>query len=81
MNLYQIVISSSLCDVILNYNISAHLHNICTIQSDKWGIYEERYYEKNNYSKCFPQLHVPYTLGPTGCNSYFEIINLNRSNS
>ena len=27
MDLYQIYISSSLCDAILNYKISAHLHN------------------------------------------------------
>ena len=28
MDLYQIYISSSLCDAILNYKISAHLHNL-----------------------------------------------------
>ena len=28
MDLYKIVINSSLCDAILNYNISAHLHNL-----------------------------------------------------
>ncbi len=27
MNLYQIYISSSLCDATLNYKISAHFHN------------------------------------------------------
>ena len=29
MDLYQIFSSCSLCDIILNYKISAHLHNIC----------------------------------------------------
>ena len=28
MDLYQIYISNSLCDAILNYKISAHLHNL-----------------------------------------------------
>ncbi len=28
MDLYQIYISGSLCDAILNYKISAHLHNL-----------------------------------------------------
>ena len=28
MDLYQIYISSSLCDAILNYKMSAHLHNL-----------------------------------------------------
>ena len=28
MDLYQICISSSICDAILNYKISAHLHNL-----------------------------------------------------
>ena len=69
MDLYQIFSSCSLCDIILNYKISAHFHNICMdfpqFQSAKWDIYEERYSEKTNYSKhihCFLQLHVPYTL-------------------
>ncbi len=55
MDIYQIFISSSLCDDMLNYKISAHLLNICMdfpqFQSGKWGIYEERYSEKTNYSK------------------------------
>ena len=28
MDLYQICISSSLCDFIINYKMSAHLHNL-----------------------------------------------------
>ena len=28
MDLYQIYIGSSLCDAILNYTLSAHLHNL-----------------------------------------------------
>ena len=55
MDLYQIFSSCSLCDIILNYKISAHLHNICMdfpqFQSAKWDIYEEHYSEKTNYSK------------------------------
>ena len=68
MDLYQIFISSSLCNFILNYKISAHLHNVCMdfpqLQSAKWGIYEERYYEKTNYRKDMfsSVIYVPYTL-------------------
>ena len=54
MDLCQIFISS-LCDFIVNFKISAQLHNICMdfgqFQNANWGIYEELYSEKTNYSK------------------------------
>ena len=64
MDLYEIFISSSLCDVMLNYTISAYLHNICMyfpqFQSAKWGNYRERYSEKKTITvnTCFLQLRV-----------------------
>ena len=76
MDLYKIFSSCSLCDIILNYKNSAHLHNICMdfpqFQSAKWDIYEECYSEKTNYSKHMFS-SVTCSLHSSGCNSYFEI--------
>ena len=67
MVLYQFVISSSLCDVILNYKISAHLHNI-SMDLPQFkvpnGASMRNAILRNliTVKTCFLQLYVPYTL-------------------
>ena len=81
MDLYQICISSSLCDFILNYKISAHLQNLfMDFPQFKVpnGASEERYSEKTNDNKDIFS-SVTCSLHSNECNRYFEIC-LNRYN-
>ena len=67
MDLYTIFISSSLYDAILDYKISAHLHNVFidfpqfkvpNVASMRNAILRKRITVKT----CFLQLHIPDTL-------------------
>ncbi len=67
MVLYQIYISSSLCDAILNYKISAHLHNLFMdfpqFKLPNGASMRNAILRKLiTVNTCFLQLHVPYTL-------------------
>ena len=53
MDVYKIVISSLLCDAILNYKISAHLHNL---------FMDFPQFKVPNGASYFLQLHVSDTL-------------------
>ena len=76
MDLYQIFISSSLCDFTLNYKISAHLHNLFMdfpqFKVPNWGLHEERYSEKTNDNKDIFS-SVTCSLHSIECNKFFEI--------
>ena len=67
MDLYQIYISSSLCDAILNNNISAHLHNLFMV-FPQFKVPNEASMRNAILRKLitvktyFLQLHVPDTL-------------------
>ena len=67
MDIYQIYISSSLCDAILNYQISAHLHNLFMdfpqFKGPNGASMRNAILRKLITVKtCFLQLHVPDTL-------------------
>ena len=67
MDLYQIFISSSLCDFIQNYKISAHLHNLFMdfpqFKVPNGASMRNAILRKLMTIKTyFLQLHVPYTL-------------------
>ena len=67
LSLYQIFISSSLCDVILNFKLSAHLRIICMDFAQfkvANGVSMRNAILRNliTVKTCFLQLHVPYTL-------------------